>query len=149
MPTSLTWTRELLPQMLELRYSQLRIGLPRGSERYPGVDDDPRTRHLLAEDSTNHRLVGCATLQCDPRGDLKYRIRAMAVSGECQGRGIGAAMLAEIQRVAHEEGTGLWCNARLRAVTLYERAGFVIVSDRYELPGIGPHHDMEWRPPSE
>lgn len=82
----------------------------------------------------------------DERAGLKYRIRAMAVAGECQGQGIGAAMLKEIQRVAQVDGTGLWCNARLRAVSLYERAGFVIVSDRYELPNIGPHHDMEWRP---
>ena len=51
--------------------------MPRGSEYYPGVDDDDDTRFLCAY--IDGEIVGCATLQLDPREGCKYRIRGMAV----------------------------------------------------------------------
>jgi hypothetical protein len=27
---------------------------------------------------------------------------------------------------------------------MYERCGFVIISDLFEIEGIGLHHDMQW-----
>jgi hypothetical protein len=45
-----------------------------------------------------------------------------------------------------KEDTGIWCNARIRAVPMYTRCEFEIVSDIFEIIGIGPHYDMEWRP---
>jgi hypothetical protein len=44
--------------------------------------------------------------------------------------------------VAHG-ATRLWCNARTPARTLYERVGFVVASDEFEPPQIGPHYRME------
>ena len=49
-----------------------------------------------------------------------------------------------VENVSKENNTGIWCNARIRAVPMYERRGFVIVSDIFEIEGIGPHHDMQW-----
>jgi predicted GNAT family N-acyltransferase len=47
-------------------------------------------------------------------------------------------------RHAVEHGAArLWCNARTSARTLYERAGFVVASDEFEPPHIGPHYRME------
>jgi predicted GNAT family N-acyltransferase len=37
----------------------------------------------------------------------------------------------------------VWCNARTPARSLYERAGFTVASDEFELPEIGPHLVME------
>jgi carboxymethylenebutenolidase len=37
----------------------------------------------------------------------------------------------------------VWCNARTPARTLYERAGFVVASEEFEPPNIGPHYRME------
>jgi predicted GNAT family N-acyltransferase len=37
----------------------------------------------------------------------------------------------------------VWCNARTRARTLYERVGFVVASEEFEPPDIGPHYRME------
>ena len=46
---------------------------------------------------------------------------------------------------ANEENTGIWCNARIKAVPMYARCGFEIVSDIFEIESIGPHYDMEWK----
>ncbi|MDA0803009.1 MAG: GNAT family N-acetyltransferase [Planctomycetota bacterium] len=151
----LRWTQEMTQAHLDLRHEQLRVGMPRGSERYPGVDDDPSTRFLLAFDATTGKLVGCATMQAaacphhahDPHAQhtpCRFRIRAMAVAAHHQNRGIGSALVRELQRQATADGSGLWCNARLRAVPMYERCGFRCVTAAYELPNIGPHRDMVW-----
>ncbi|MCW3019870.1 MAG: family N-acetyltransferase, partial [Solirubrobacterales bacterium] len=40
----------------------------------------------------------------------------------------------------------IWCNARTPARRFYERAGFGVISEEFELPMIGPHLVMELRP---
>lgn len=73
-----------------------------------------------------------------------WRIRGMATAGEHRGRGAGTAVLEALVDHAAEQGaTRIWCNARTRAVPLYERAGFTKASDEFDLPGIGPHVVME------
>ncbi|MDQ6777225.1 MAG: hypothetical protein M3071_13635 [Actinomycetota bacterium] len=53
-------------------------------------------------------------------------------------------MLDVLVRHALAEGARrLWCNARTPARSLYERAGFDLISDEFDLPGIGPHVVME------
>jgi hypothetical protein len=39
----------------------------------------------------------------------------------------------------------VWCNARIAARTLYERAGFQATSEEFNVPEIGPHYVMELR----
>ena len=90
--------------------------------------------------------MGCATLQTDPREGAKYRIRGMAVDENARNQGIGTKIVNFLQNFAASRHTGIWCNARIRAVPMYQRCGFVIVSDIFEIEGIGPHHDMEWAP---
>ncbi len=51
---------------------------------------------------------------------------------------------AAVSHVADRGGGLLWCNARLPAVTLYTRAGFVEVGEPWTDPVIGPHVVM-WR----
>ena len=60
-------------------------------------------------------------------------------------RGIGSKIVKELQKKANEENTGIWCNARIKAVPMYARCGFEIVSDIFEIESIGPHYDMEWK----
>ena len=140
----LIWEDSVDAPHLDLRYDVLREGLPRGTEHYPGIDDDPRTRFLCAYESGV--LVGCSTLQVDSRDGCDYRIRGMAVAPELRNRGIGTGIVRELQRYAGDMGTGIWCNARIKAVTMYERCGFGIVSEVFEIEGIGLHYDMEWKP---
>jgi len=73
-----------------------------------------------------------------------WRVRGMATAPQARGRGAGGAVLTELVQHAIDGGaTRIWCNARIRAVSLYERAGFGVVSDEFEEPKIGPHFVME------
>jgi ribosomal protein S18 acetylase RimI-like enzyme len=75
-----------------------------------------------------------------------WRIRGMATVPAARGRGAGTAVLDAL--IAHASARGasrIWCNARLPARSLYERAGLGVVSERFELPEIGPHYVMERR----
>jgi ribosomal protein S18 acetylase RimI-like enzyme len=74
-------------------------------------------------------------------------VRGMATAPAVRGRGSGAAVLSALVEHAMQHGaTRIWCNARLPARSLYERAGFVVISDVFEPPAIGPHVVMELSP---
>jgi GNAT superfamily N-acetyltransferase len=75
-----------------------------------------------------------------------WRVRGMATAPDARRRGAGAEVLAALLRHAEAGGaTRVWCNARIPARSLYERAGLRVVSDEFELPEIGPHVRMERR----
>jgi uncharacterized protein (TIGR02453 family) len=80
-----------------------------------------------------------------PEGDPgAWRIRGMATAPQARGRGAGTAVLEALVRHASAHGaTSVWCNARVRAIPLYERAGLRVVSEVFEPPDIGPHVRME------
>jgi GNAT superfamily N-acetyltransferase len=68
----------------------------------------------------------------------------MATRRDARGRGAGSRILEALVQHAIEHGaTRVWCNARTPAHRLYERAGFAVASDEFELPHIGPHYRME------
>jgi GNAT superfamily N-acetyltransferase len=127
-----------------LRAEVLRPGQPREQLIFPG-DDEPDTLHAAV--AVEGRIVGVASVMREPypRGPLvgDWRIRGMATSAEMRGRGIGAALLARCKEHARDHaGARLWCNARVRARTLYERAGFAVDGDPFEIPMIGSHYLM-------
>jgi predicted GNAT family N-acyltransferase len=122
-----------------LRHRVLRPGQAFEETRYPG---DEAGVHFGAFDGEG-RLVGIASLYREDRAGGPaggWRLRGMATDPAVRGAGFGAAVLAaSIDHVAGEGGTELWCNARLPAVGFYRRAGFDVVSDEFEVDGIGPH----------
>jgi GNAT superfamily N-acetyltransferase len=125
-----------------LRHLVLRPGQPPASTVYPG-DDDPATRHFAA--FADGHLVGIASLYREarpggPPGVAGWRLRGMASAPHVRGRGVGRALLAACRHhVAAEGGGELWCNARTPAAGFYARAGFAVVGERFDIPGIGPH----------
>lgn len=128
-----------------LRHAVLRPGQAFEETAYPGDDAGV---HLGAFDGAG-RLVGIASLYREDRPDGPpggWRLRGMATDAGVRGAGFGAAVLAaSIDHVAGEGGTELWCNARLPAVDFYRRAGFEVVSDEFDVPGIGLHVVMARR----
>ncbi len=90
-------------------------------------------------------LVGVGLI--GPDGDPgAWRIRGMATEPAARGRGAGSAILAALIDHAVANGaTRIWCNARIGARSLYERAGLGAVSEEFEVPKIGPHYVMERR----
>jgi predicted GNAT family N-acyltransferase len=120
-----------------LRHRILRPGQPFEETAYPG-DDLPDTVHLGA--FHGDRLVGIASLYREARNGPGWRLRGMATDADVRGAGFGAALLAGcIDHVAASGGGELWCNARMVAVGFYRRAGFDVVSEEFDVPGIGAH----------
>jgi uncharacterized protein (TIGR02453 family) len=115
--------------------------------------------HQTVEDLAAHEPTGAVafgTFEGDdlvavgligPEGEPgAWRVRGMATAPEARGRGAGAAVLDALVRHASAHGaTSVWCNARVRAIPLYERAGLRVVSEVFEPPDIGPHVRMELR----
>jgi GNAT superfamily N-acetyltransferase len=127
-----------------LRAEVLRPGQPREQLIFPG-DDEPDALHAAV--AIEGRIVGVASVMREPyphdplTGD--WRVRGMATSAEMRGRGIGGALLARCEEHARDHaGARLWCNARVGARTLYERAGFAVDGEVFEIPLIGPHYLM-------
>ncbi len=76
--------------------------------------------------------------------DGAWRVRGMATAPHARGRGVGTLVLEALLRHATTHGARrIWCNARTPARSFYERAGLNVVSDVFEIPGIGPHFVME------
>jgi GNAT superfamily N-acetyltransferase len=140
MPTTAVDAEEVRP----LRAEVLRPGQPHERLIFPG-DDEPETLHAAV--AMEGRIVGVASVMREPYphdplpGD--WRVRGMATSADMRGRGIGGALLARCEEHARDHaGARLWCNARVRARALYERAGFTVDGEVFEIALIGPHYLM-------
>ena len=123
-------------------------------------DDEPDTATFAAVQHDSGTVVAIATVfpspapfetasdSAEPPDDLKHkswRLRGMATREDFRGQGIGSRVLgAALEHVASAGGELVWCNARLKAVPFYQRAGFETWGEEWELPSIGPHVVM-WR----
>ena len=131
-----------------LRIAVLRPHEPDAAKMYPR-EDDPATLHFAALGENGEVLsAGSALADPHPR-DLRpgdWRIRGMATVPERRGLGLGAAVLDALETTAEGQGAErLWCNARIRAIPFYERAGWSVEGDEFELPEIGAHFLMSRR----
>lgn len=72
-----------------------------------------------------------------------YQLRGMATIPGFQGKGMGNQLLNfAIVYLRGQKINYLWCNARKKALNFYAGLGFEIISDEFDVPGIGPHHVM-------
>lgn len=73
-----------------------------------------------------------------------WRVRGMATAPDARNRGAGTAVLDALLRHAAALGASrVWCNARTPAQRFYERAGFHVCSEVFDVPPIGPHIVMD------
>jgi len=145
-------------QTFSLRAAVLRAGIPLNEVDF-GDENAPGSRHFAAfiVGELNRELVGAGYISpisepddgiggdaaTPPRCAGGWQLRGMSVDENQRGRGIGRAVLQRCIAAAREESAPvLWCNARVRAVPLYLRAGFVGVGEVFEIVGIGPHLRM-------
>ena len=142
-PPPLRVRRATLAEILPLRHAVLRPGRPLATAHFDG-DDEPTTVHLAAVLDASGEVVGCATLLPRPHEQQPgWQLRGMATRADLARRGVGSAMLAAAEDLVRAAGgTLLWCNARLAAVPFFASAGWRVVSDEFDVPGIGPHHVM-------
>jgi GNAT superfamily N-acetyltransferase len=130
-PIPLAETRSLRKQVLRPHQSlaELATHEPAGSVAFGAFDRD----ELVA--------VGLVGAEGEPG---EWRVRGMATLPHARGRGAGSRILqALVQHASAHGATRVWCNARVRALTLYERAGFAVASELFEPADIGPHYRME------
>jgi len=130
-------------EIIDLRHRVLRAGLPRHEAVFPG-DDLPTSSHFAAL-SKDAMVLGCATFHLNTWQDRPaFQLRGMATDPAWVGKGIGTAVLnfAVESIKATSPVRQFWCNARLIAIPFYEKLGWRIASERFEIPTAGPHHRM-------
>ncbi len=142
-----------------LRRAVLRPQFPAEQSEYP-ADDDPHSAHIavrraspLVEEHSTSPGAGVAAVGTVLRGPPPWepqrvdgwRVRGMATRPDARRQGLGGLVLhALLDHVAAHGGGLVWCNARVPALGLYHRAGFVARGEVFDLPGIGLHMCM-WR----
>ena len=137
----LTIQRVTLDRVIDLRHDVLRHGLPRETAIFKG-DDAPAARHYGA--FIHGSLIGCATLhESEWENQPACQLRGMAINKNHRGQGIGRRILEFIDHDLRDAPVPiLWCNARVPAAPFYQKLGWQIVSDVFEIPTAGPHVRM-------
>jgi GNAT superfamily N-acetyltransferase len=133
-PVPAAVTRELRQAVLRpnLTVAELESHEPAGAVAIGAFDAD--------------RLVSVGLIG-EEGGEGSWRVRGMATVPAARGRGAGSAVLGALVEHALSRGaTRVWCNARVPARSLYERAGFHVASAEFDVDDIGPHYVMELIP---
>lgn len=87
---------------------------------------------IICQDRT---LVACVSVKNN--GDKRYKIRQMAVSERFQGKGLGAKLLAHVERELIAGGAKkISLHARESAITFYEKLGFSCCGELFDEVGI-------------
>ncbi|HIL73405.1 MAG TPA: GNAT family N-acetyltransferase [Verrucomicrobia bacterium] len=123
----------------ELRWRVLRKpwGQPSGSER---DELDAAATHVAGYDEAK-RLVCVGRLHDVETG--VGQVRYMAVEEPMRGRGLGQAVLDELERLAKRQGmTAIRLDARESAVGFYQRNGYVTEGEGHTLFGVVHHSKM-------
>jgi ribosomal protein S18 acetylase RimI-like enzyme len=127
-------TRPLRQAVLRPHMSREQLALHEGPDAYAvGVYE-------------GEELVAVGFVAPDGSEPSSWRVRGMATAPDHRRRGAGSLVLdALVQHASANGARRIWCNARIPARSLYERAGFNVTSEEFELPEIGPHLVMERR----
>jgi len=149
MPPEITCRRVAVETILPLRHRTLRPGLPLETARFEG-DLDAGTRHYAA--FIGAEPVACLSLMPSVwEGQPAWQLRGMATDSRQQGRGLGRRLwrAAAVEARCDEPGRVTWCNARTSAVGFYERLGWRVGSEPFDVPSVGPHVKMVWQAAAE
>jgi len=132
--------------IVDLRHRMLRAGLPKEAANFPG-DEESSTWHVgvFASTEENAPPLSCASFMLNSyNGEPAWQLRGMCTEGEFQSRGFGGKLLAcaEAAIIAQSGVRLFWCNARVPALRFYQRHGWKIDSDKFDIPTAGPHRKM-------
>lgn len=137
-------------QCIDLRTRILRPGQPIEICHY-AEDNLSSTFHLGAfatEADGSRKIVANGTFMQNSHPDFStaknpYRLRGMATDTEYQGQGLGSLILQQAEMILKSMNCDLlWFNAREKAFCFYERNGFTITGEMFDIPGAGPHKVM-------
>ena len=73
-----------------------------------------------------------------------WQLRGMCTDNLYQGRGFGGQLLvcAEAAILKNSDTRLFWCNARVPAIPFYQKHGWQVDSDVFDIPTAGPHRKM-------
>lgn len=124
----------------ELRYNVLRApwGQAKGSEQ---TADEAQHEHFAFFDDTN-QIIGVGRL--DQTAPHVGQVRFMAVATDQQGKGIGKAVMDEIEAVCKANGyLQIILHARAVALPFYQKLGYQMVEPSHLLFGEIQHYLMQ------
>ncbi len=129
-------------QTWPLRHLVLRTGRPLSTCRWEG-DDLPSAHHFALFEGAEPVVVASMYHrghEAAPSPD-SWQLRGMACRPDRQGHGLGTRLLVHVLDACRSQygGRMMWCNARMRASSLYRRYGFRVWGDEFTIPGIGAH----------
>jgi predicted GNAT family N-acyltransferase len=143
--TEIAICRVSIDVIVDLRHRMLRAGLPREAAQIPG-DDLPSTRHVAVFSSAEDNApLSCASFMLNSyNGEPAWQLRGMCTDSAHQSKGFGGKLLAcaESEIVRESNVPLFWCNARVPALRFYERHGWKVDSDEFDIPTAGPHRKM-------
>jgi GNAT superfamily N-acetyltransferase len=131
-----------IEEIIDLRWTILRAGLARETANFDG-DLEPATLHFAG--CAGGEVIACASfMRREFENQPAWQLRGMAVRGDHQGGGIGSKLLDFAEGFIGRENHSnlLWCNARVPAARFYQRRGWKIVSEPFDVPTAGPHVRM-------
>ncbi|WP_374948657.1 GNAT family N-acetyltransferase [Mucilaginibacter sp.] len=97
-----------------------------------GMDEDNYGYHFAA--FKDNYIVAVVSLF---KHGSDWQFRKFAVNETVQNQGIGKQLLNHIlEFVERENGTGIWCNARLSATGFYTKSGFTQIGDIFSRNGF-------------
>lgn len=77
------------------------------------------------------------------RKELGYQLRGMASDDRLKGKGYGTKLVQfAVEYISKTNAEYIWCNARSSAIPFYQKLGFELLSEEFEIAGIGPHYEM-------
>nr|WP_121271216.1 GNAT family N-acetyltransferase [Pedobacter schmidteae] len=72
-----------------------------------------------------------------------FRLRGMATDPDFSGKGYGADLIKfAINKLRSVNASYIWCHARSSAIGFYKKLDFEVISEEFEVTGIGPHFIM-------
>jgi GNAT superfamily N-acetyltransferase len=96
------------------------------------LDEDNNGIHFGA--FTEDKLVGIISLF---QHDTSFQFRKLAVLPDFQKMGIGNNLLNRVEEYARsEDGTIIWCNARVSAIGFYLKAGYAHTTKLFSKNGF-------------
>lgn len=131
-------------QTRPLRHRILRPNQDFAETLYP-MDTHAETFHIGA--IQEGKIVGVLSMYPENRegrfSKQRMRLRGMAVDLDLQNHGIGRQLVHfALTQAEQREKIEVWCNARTSAVGFYQKLGFAIKGEEFEIAGIGPHYVM-------
>jgi GNAT superfamily N-acetyltransferase len=127
-----------------VRHPVLRAGKPIESCHFDG-DELDSTKHFGI--FIDNILVGVTSLFMQHHSffdhQTQMQMRGMAILDSYQKQGLGEKLLVTCEDYLKKEKNALlWFNARAKAVPFYEKLGYQIIGNSFEIGDIGTHYVM-------